>query len=441
MNKKSLVVVSPFQSRSGYGQHSRLVIRALLSIPEVVEKYDVSLISIKWGGTPLTALDHNVEEDANLLKRILPNNVLQFQPDVSIHITIPPEFQRIGKKSFGISALTEASLLPANMLEGLNKVDMTIVPSQFTKQIALQSTLEKVDKETNKVTDRVKVEKPIEVLFEGLDTNVYSKSNVVTTELSDTLSKLIEEDFSFLFVGHWMNAPLGQDRKDVGMLVYTFLNTFKNKKKKPALVLKTSGAGFSMVERDQIVENVRQIQEMFTEQGYKGKFPNVYILNGNLTESEMNELYNHPRISAMVSFTHGEGFGLPLLEFTSTGKPVIASNYSGQLDFLNPDFSELLPGKLIKIDKSAQNEWITDSEWFQVNYTYASQLMSDMFENYDKFLVRSRKHPKYTKDNFSFQKMTDGLKDILKKYGCFSEDDAAKLLASKLIKLPQLKKI
>jgi len=435
MSKKNLVVISPFQSRSGYGQHSRLIIRSLLAIPELTEKYNVNLISIKWGGTPLTALDQSKEEDLELLKLLLPNNQITAEPDVSIHITIPPEFQRIGKKSFGISALTEASLLPVNMVEGLNKVDMCIVPSEFTKQVALQTEIEKRDKNTNAVTGVMRVEKPIEVLFEGLDTSIYSKNSVVRTELTDSLNKTIEEPFAFLFVGHWMNAPLGHDRKDVGMLVYTMFNAFKNKKKKPALVLKSSGAGFSMIERDQILDKVRQVQEMFREQGYNGKFPSVYVLNGDLTEQEMNELYNHPKIGAMVSFTHGEGFGLPMLEFTSTGKPVICSNYSGVVDFLNPDYSELLPGKMIKIDRAAQNEWITDSEWFQVSYPYAGQVLNSVFENYSKHLERSRKHPKYTKDNFSFEKMTEGLKSILGKYGVFEETPTMRVL-----KLPQLKK-
>jgi len=436
MSKKSLVVISPFQSRSGYGQHSRLIIKSLLAIPEVVEKYDIKLISIKWGGTPLTALSPSNPEDVELMNLLLPNNRIDSEPDVSIHITIPPEFQRIGKKSFGISALSEASLLPVNMVEGMNRVDMCIVPSEFTKQVAMQTQHLSIDKVTKNANGTLQVNKPIEVLFEGLDTTIYNKKTIVKSDLTDQLNKMIEEPFSYLFVGHWINAQLGHDRKDVGMLVHTFFNTFKNKKNRPALVLKSSGAGFSITERDQIIDKVRQIQDMFREQGFNGKFPNVYVLNGDLTEQEMNELYNHPKISAMVSFTHGEGFGLPLLEFTSTGKPVIAPNYSGPVDFLNPDFSELLPGKMIKIDRSAQNEWITDSEWFQVSYPYAAQLMNDMFENYEKFLVRSRKHPKYTSDNFSFEKMTEKLKDILDRYGCFEEIATT----PRVLKLPQLKK-
>ena len=59
-----------------------------------------------------------------------------------------------------------------------------------------------------------------------------------------------------------------------------------------------------------------------------------------MTDEEMNSLYNHPKVKAMVSFTKGEGFGRPLAEFGTTGKPIIASNWSGHLDFLSAPFKE-----------------------------------------------------------------------------------------------------
>ena len=54
-----------------------------------------------------------------------------------------------------------------------------------------------------------------------------------------------------------------------------------------------------------------------------------------LISEELNELYNHPKVKAMVSTTKGEGFGRPLLEFSLTGKPIMASGWSGHLDFLH----------------------------------------------------------------------------------------------------------
>ena len=71
----------------------------------------------------------------------------------------------------------------------------------------------------------------------------------------------------------------------------------------------------------------------------------------------MNSLYNHPKIKAMVSFTKGEGYGRPLLEFGITGKANYSINWSGQLDFLHPEHCVLLPGQLTKVDRSAADKF------------------------------------------------------------------------------------
>lgn len=220
------------------------------------------------------------------------------------------------------------------------------------------------------------------------------------------LNDQVQEKWCFLAVGHWLQGRMFEDRKDVSGLIYTFLKTFMKKKDRPGLILKASGAGFSITERDQIIEKIHQIQEMVREEtGWKGTLPNIHLLNGELSDEQMNELYNSPKVKAMVSFTKGEGFGLPLLEFASTGKPIIASAYSGPLDFLHPDHSFLLPGKLTAIDGSAANEWLPrEGQWFSVNYQYAGQVMKDCFEHYDKYLERSRKSSKYVKDGFSLEK-------------------------------------
>jgi len=433
MTKKTLVVLSPFQTRSGYGQHSRLIIKSLLGMTSITENYDIRLISMNWGGTPMNALDPDNECDRKMLDLVIPG--LNFQPDVSIHITIPSEFQKIGRFSIGITAGTESSVAPIDFVDGCNRVDLVITPSEFTKVVLNSTRVDHKDNSTNRVVKTSQVETPIEVLFEGVDIGVFNKNNQKSKLKIDS----IPDDFAFLFVGHWLSGNLFQDRKDVGGLTYTFLKTFIRRKKKPALILKTSGASFSITERDQIVDKIHQIQELIREQeSFRGEFPNIYFLNGDLTDEEMNSLYNHPKVKSMVSFTKGEGFGLPLLEFSTTGKPIVCSNYSGPIDFLNPDFAFLLPGRLTKIDGSAANKWLAaEGQWFSVNYTFASKVLKDIYENYDKFLEKSRKHSKFTKDNFSLDKMSEKFLEILEKYINITEKIPEKIT----LKLPKLKKI
>jgi len=435
---KQLLIVSPFTSRSGYGQHSRAVIRGILSTKEITDEYEVRLISTKWGGTPLTALDDNDPEDRTLLDLLLPGNQIKSTPDLSIQITIPSEFQRIGNISWGITAGSEASISPISFVEGCNRVDLVITPSQFTKDILLGTKYDKKDDKGN-IEHTIQANKPFEVCFEGLDTTVFAKENYLKESPIVKQIDAIDESFAFLICGHYLNAEFGQDRKDISGTIYTFLKTFKDKKKRPALVLKSSGAGFSLPERDGLIQKIQDIQEMIRSEGFNGKLPSIHLVNGDLSDSEMNTLYNHPKIKAMVSFSKAEGFGLPLLEFMATGKPIIASGYSGQMDFLKPEYSFLLPGQLTQIHPSAANEWLPkEGQWFTVNYQYAGQVLNDCFENYDKFLEKSRKTVKYAKDNFSLTKMSELFLEIFKKHISFTRNEPPTRME---IKLPQLKKI
>ena len=145
-----------------------------------------------------------------------------------------------------------------------------------------------------------------------------------------------------MFVGHWMNGDMGEDRKNVNLLVKAFYETFKNKKKKPALILKTSGGTSSYMDRDSILNKISQIKKTVNSKN----LPNIYLLHGDFSDEEMNSLYNHSKVKAMISLTKGEGFGRPLLEFSLTKKPIITTGWSGHIDFLKPEFTTLLPGEL-----------------------------------------------------------------------------------------------
>ena len=128
----------------------------------------------------------------------------------------------------------------------------------------------------------------------------------------------------------------------------------------------------------------------------------------------MNELYNHPKIKAMLSYTKGEGFGRPLLEFCLSKKPVIASGWSGQLDFLNPNFTTLLPGKLENVHPSAANKWLLkEFQWFSVDEKRASKTLRDVYQKYKKFNVPSKQQGHYVKTNFSFEKMKELVGKVL----------------------------
>ena len=128
----------------------------------------------------------------------------------------------------------------------------------------------------------------------------------------------------------------------------------------------------------------------------------------------MNALYNHPKVKAMVTLTKGEGFGRPLLEFSMTGKPIIASGWSGHLDFLHPDYNILLPGSLENVHATAANSWlITESQWFKVSEQHAMGAYKEVYKKYKQQHVKSKKQKYHVRDNFTHSKMRELIGNIL----------------------------
>lgn len=413
--KKSMIILGPVASRSGYGAHSRDICHSLISM----DLFDIKIVSVGWGSTPLTALDESNEENKKILSRISRFDVLNNPPDIFVQISIPNEFQKRGIFNIGVTAGIETDLCRSEWIEGCNRMDLIIATSNHSKAVFENSKYHKMDKATNQKIGEISLTTPVEVLFEGIDLNIYKKtppneSIYDSPQLHKDLDK-IPESFNFLFVGHWLQGILKEDRKNVSGLVYTFLDTFKGSKNKPGLILKTGLAGFSTVEKYAIRDRIEQIQDLIREKrSFTGEFPNIYILYGDLSDKEMNLLYNHPRVKTMISFTKGEGFGRPLLEFGVTGKPIISSAWSGQLDFLSSEYSIPLKGELKQVHQSAANDWILpESKWFNVDYEYASLIMKNIVLEYNDYKSKSSIFPNIIKNRFSMEKMTETLKGVL----------------------------
>ena len=129
----------------------------------------------------------------------------------------------------------------------------------------------------------------------------------------------------------------------------------------------------------------------------------------------MNCLYNHPKVKAHLSFTHGEGFGRPLLEASFSGKPIIAPCETGQKDFLDENNTVKLIGQYVKVPKSAfPKDFMVDTcEWFGVNYGLASQILRDVYKNYTKYAVKGKKLMLMNRKKFTHDKMRERLEQII----------------------------
>jgi glycosyltransferase involved in cell wall biosynthesis len=422
---KPLVVIScPIDTYSGYGARSRDIVLSIIKS----EKYDVKILPQRWGNTPFGFLKQDNPDHKLMIDCIWNQPQLPKQPDCWIQITVPNEFQPVGKFNIGITAGIETTICAPQWIDGLNRMNLNLVSSEHAKTVFKNSTFEEKNNQTGQVVRKIELTAPIEVLFEGVNTNIYHKIDAVNnSEVWDIVND-VKEDFNFLYVGHWLQGELGQDRKDTGMLIKTFLETFKNKKQRPGLILKTSSVNHSIMDREEILDRIRKIQE-----SVEGDLPSIYLIHGELADEEINELYNHSKVKAHVSFTKGEGYGRPLLEASISQKPVIVSNWSGHLDFLDSEMSVLLHGEIKQIHPSAvvQDMLLPESGWFTVDYKKASETLEDVYKNYKKYTDGAKKQAYLSRTEFSLEKMEEKIVSIL-------EDKIPKPVQ---LKLPQLKKI
>jgi hypothetical protein len=406
MNKPTLVFQGPVFTRSGYGDHCRDLIKSLYKM----DKFDVKLIPLRWGNTPQNQVDPSTEFGQKMLSQVI--GQIESQPDVFIQVSVANEFEPKGKFNIGITAGVETTICPKDFIDGSNKMDLIIVPSNFTKGNVGGTVYQQKNQQTGEIVGEIKTTKPIEVLFEGVDTDIFA-SPTPSKDNTDILEN-IKEDFNFLIVGHWLKGNLGQDRKDIGMAIKTFASVFQYlpKDKRPGLIIKTSHAGFSVMDRE---ETRKKIDEVLTTFG--DKCPSIYLIHGDMEESDMSNLYHHPKVKAMLSFTKGEGYGRPLAEFTLTGKPIIASGWSGHLDFLPKENAVLLEGQLTQVDDSAADKFcMKEAQWFTVNYSNAANKIYDVYNKYNDYLKQSVGLRENTLKNFTLEKMNERFEQILNNY-------------------------
>jgi glycosyltransferase involved in cell wall biosynthesis len=422
---KPLVFIScPIDTYSGYGARSRDITLAIIKS----DKYEVKILPQRWGATPFGFLQQDNPDHKLMIDCIWNQPQLPRQPDCWIQITVPNEFQPVGKFNIGMTAGIETTLCAPQWIDGINRMDITLVSSEHAKKVFKNSSFEEKNNQTGQVIRKLSVEKPVEVLFEGLNTEIYKKLDSVEGEITETLNDIVNEEFNFLFVGHWLQGEVGQDRKDVGMLIKTFLETFKNKKSRPGLILKTSAGNYSIMDRDSILDKIRMIEE-----SVEGDLPSIYLLHGELSDEEVNELYNHPKVKAHVTFTKGEGYGRPLIEASVSQKPVIAPNYSGHLDFLDAEMSTLLPGQITQIHPSSvvQDMLIPESGWFTIDYKAAAETLEDVYKNYKKYIDGAKRQAYKSRTEFNLEEMGKQLVELLN----------SRIPKPVQLKLPTLKKI
>lgn len=430
-NKPICVLQSPIWTRSGYGDWALSIAKSLLRY----DKFDLHIAPTMWGACSKKNLDAEIKdaEGQALLSKII-KGPLPRQPEVFIQMTIPNEYGAPGKYNIGMTAGIETTVPRAEWLEGLNRMNVNFVLSQHVKDVFAQATYTK--RLPNGASEPLVVKTPMEVVSWGADTRVYKKTDEKVASVEEVL-KNIPETFAFLFVGQWTHGNMRADRKGTGFLIQTFLQTFAGVPNPPCLILKTSGAQICVMDRYDCINKINDVTNMVKSSMPTGvTLPNVYLLHGELDEVEMNGLFNHEKVKVHISFTHGEGYGHPLLLSTLSGKPLLAPHWSGHLDFLNPKYAKFLEGSLVPVPDEALNDWfVKEARWFDVDLPAAGLKMKHYFTNYSQRLLDdAEKLRAENAEKFSNQAMDKQFHALLDKY-------VPKFATEQAIVLPKLKKL
>ena len=308
--RKKIFVKGPVLSQSGYGEQARFALRALRSREDL---FDVYVQPIPWGKTGWVWNDD--EFRVWLDNRITETQVLlqhkQLQPDISLQITIPNEFEKLCPVNIGYTAGIETTKCSPQWLPKCNDMDKVLVVSNHAKTSIVNTIAEATNNQTGEKFP-YRCETPVEVVWEttprhepeeieGLNLE-YENNFLMVSQLGPR--KNFENSLTW-----WVEEHVDQE---VGLVVKT---NFKN----------NSVGDFTQVEG--------HISSLLSK--YKDRKCKVYLLHGDLTSGQMTGLYRHPKVKALINISHGEGFGLPLFEAAREGLPIIATGWSGQLDFLH----------------------------------------------------------------------------------------------------------
>ena len=388
--KKKVIVKGPALSASGYGEHTRLVLRSLRTREDI---FDIYLEDIPWGHTG-QAID--LSEDLDWIRPLIQKTQQsKIEYDISLQVTIPNEFEKKANVNIGLTAGIEVNKIAPEWIQKCNEMDKIITISEHSKKGFTDTKYPLVNQDKEHIAD----------LFCSIPVTVvgYPVKNI---EPADVDFKF-DTDFNFLTVALW-----GQ-RKNLEQTVLSFVEAFRENED-VGLVLKTAFINGSMKDKLKMKEALKSVSDRIGERKCK-----IYLLHGRLTESEMTTLLQHDKIKCMLSLAHGEGFGLPLFEAAYSGLPIVATDWSGQTDFLYAPQKDKkgkikmkgLFGKVSYELRPVQKESVwpavitPDSKWAYPSKQSAKSKMRDVYKDYNLALSKAKKLKEHVLKEFSEEKI------------------------------------
>jgi len=414
---KKIIVRGPALSRSGYGEQTRFALRCL----KHSKKYEIFIFNTDWGKTSFVSNDDEeirwIEHRMMITQKLFDmskQNKKTPEFDISLQVTIPNEWQNVAPINIGYTAGIESDKVAPVWLEKANIMDKIILTSNHAKYGFVNTTYQGKNTKTGE-DQTLEINKNVSLKVVNYAVREVEKAN---------LDIDLETKTNFLCVAQW--GP----RKNIRNTVKWFMENFKDNED-VGLVLKLNVVNSSIIDRYRTKETIKNLINEHSEAKCK-----VYLIHGDMSEAELHSLYTHPKISCMVSLTHGEGYGLPLFEAAYNGLPIIAPDWSGHMDFLvGKDNKNRKKSLFLNVDfilDNVQKEAVwegviqSDSRWcYPQEYSFKKRL-NDFIKNSGAHIKRSELLASQIKENFSEEKIYQDFieainTDIVDQTGDFEE--------------------
>ena len=410
--RKKVLVRGPALSRSGYGEHTRFVLRSLRSQES---QFDVYLHNVNWGKTGWLWEEN---EERTWLDQIIIKTAHHVESggqfDISLQVTIPNEWESLAPVNIGVTAGIETTKVAPQWIEKSKLMDHVITISDHSKNSLLNTSYQAQNSQTGEIINDFRCTTPVEVVH-------YPVKEIEPAELD----LVLENDFNFLTVAQI--SP----RKNIENTIRWFVEEFIDQE--VGLVVKVTTMNNSVADR---MQTTRSIESLLKD--YENRKCKVYLLHGSMTEEEMTALYQHPKIKALVSLTHGEGFGLPIFEAVYNELPVVAPDWSGHVDFLYKPVKDKKTGKIKKrphfaavkytlqpIQPQAHWEGVIqkDSMWCYAEQGSYKMRLREVYKDYNRFKSQAKKLNKWVQENFTAEQQYKKTCDVVMNYVGQSGDD------------------
>ena len=384
---KRVLVRGPLLSQSGYGEHCRQIFQFC----ETQKNWQITAQITPWGITPWTI---NPDFEDGLFGRIMSKSSAtgDVKFDITFQVQLPNEWDpSLGNYNIGVTAGVETDRTSVEWATlHREKMDMMIVPSEFSKRAFMKSG-----------TGREKT--PINVVPEAYYKDLVNEPTIDVLESIDT-SK------NFLMVGALISENPDADRKNLVNSINWFMHAFHNKKD-VGLIVKTTKGRDTSIDR----EIIRKMMKQIRKKSGAGSFPKLYMLHGSMTRQEMTSLYKNKKVCALASASRGEGFGLPMLEAAVCGLPVVATDWSAYTEFLSgPSFLRVIHDlKPISPSRVDDKIFVKNAHWAEARAGNFKRKLKMALEQNDMLKEKAQTLSKTLLDTHSLEGIFEKYRKVL----------------------------